>query len=93
MECRWYYGINDLTPSSRPCYRRRLELMFIVITRELFETDHISDNQIEAIVQKVKILPYDDWTRLSEEERDFTFFCDQFYSYKTSYLRPILGSR
>lgn len=58
--------------------------------RELFETDHISNNEIGAISQKVSILSYDAWTALSEEERDSSFFCDQFYSYKTGYLRPIL---
>lgn len=61
-----------------------------MIYRELFETDHISNNEVACISQKVTVLPYTDWTLLSEEERDFTFFCDQFYSYKTCYLRPIL---
>ena len=23
MECRWYYGINDMTASARPPYRKR----------------------------------------------------------------------
>ena len=31
MECRWYYAINDLTPSSRPCYRKRFEIDVIII--------------------------------------------------------------
>ena len=63
----------------------------LLINRELFETDHISNNVVESIVQKVTILSYDDWTQLSLEDQDTTFFCDQFYSYKTTYLRPILG--
>lgn len=68
-----------------------IKLEQVLINRELFETDHISNNVVESIVQKVIILSYDDWTQLSIEDQDSTFFCDQFYSYKTTYLRPILG--
>lgn len=60
--------------------------------RELFESDHISNNVLEAIVQKVPVLSLDAWSQLSESERDVKFFCESFFSTQTSYLRPLFGT-
>ena len=60
--------------------------------RELFESDHISNNVLEAIVQKVPVLSLDAWSQLSESEKDVTFFCESFFSTQTSYLRPLFGT-
>ena len=93
MECRWYYGINDITKSSRPPYRKRYSIFHIDITiSELFESDHISNNPVESIVDKVTILSPDEWKSLSEEEQNKQFFCEFFYSSKTTYIHPIYGN-
>lgn len=63
-----------------------------ICCRELFESDHISNNVLEAIVQKVSVLTLDAWSQLSESEQDVSFFCESFFSTKTSYLRPLFGT-
>lgn len=93
VECRWYYGTNDITKSSRPPYRKRYVYKCCwMICRELFETDHIINNPVEAIVDKVKVVSLEEWNSLSDEEKDKQFFCEFFYSSKTTYIHPIYGS-
>lgn len=91
MECRWYYGYNDLTASSRPAYRKRFSLPCAVTPRELFETDSISNNPLGSIVQKVSIYPYDEWATLAPSVQETSFFCQYFYSTKTTYLHQLYG--
>ncbi|KAK8789569.1 hypothetical protein WA171_001661 [Blastocystis sp. BT1] len=79
MECRWYYAINDIAQSSRPPYRKR----------ELFETDHVSNNPVESIVDIVNVVSPSEWESLSEEEKNRQFFCEFIYSVKTTYIHPI----
>ena len=43
-------------------------------------------------MQKVSVLSLDAWSQLSEEEQDVSFFCESFFSTKTSYLRPIYST-
>ena len=59
--------------------------------RELFETDHISNNPVESIVDKVSVVSPSEWESLSEEEKNHQFFCEFIYSFKTTYIHPIYG--
>lgn len=92
MENRWYYASHDIAASSRPPYRKRYTFFYGICCRELFESDHISNNVLEAIVQKVSVLTLDAWSQLSESEQNVSFFCESFFSTKTSYLRPLFGT-
>ena len=60
-------------------------------TRELFETDHVSNNPVESIVDTVSVLSPSEWESLSEEEQNRQFFCEFIYSVKTTYIHPIYG--
>ena len=91
METRWYYAVNDIRPSSRPPYRKRLPLRPHLTRSELFETDHVTNNPVESIVDKVSVLSLEEWKALSEEEKDKQFFCESFYSTKTGYIHPLYG--
>lgn len=91
METRWYYAVNDIRPSSRPPYRKRSSRFQILTYSELFETDHVSNNPVESIVDKVSVLSLDEWKELSEEEQNKQFFCESFYSTKTGYIHPLYG--
>ena len=91
METRWYYAVNDIRPSSRPPYRKRWSFHSILMRSELFETDHVTNNPVESIVEKVSVLSLEEWKALSEEEQDKQFFCESFYSTKTGYIHPLYG--
>lgn len=91
METRWYYAVNDIRPSSRPPYRKRLPFRPNLTRSELFETDHVTNNPVESIVDKVSVLSLEEWKALSEEEKDKQFFCESFYSTKTGYIHPLYG--
>ena len=62
-----------------------------VTPRELFETDSISNNPLGSIVQKVSIYPYDEWATLDSSVQETSFFCQYFYSTKTTYLHQLYG--
>lgn len=91
METRWYYAVNDIRPSSRPPYRKRSFRVYVLMCSELFETDHVSNNPVESIVDKVSVLSLEEWKELSEEEQNRQFFCESFYSTKTGYIYPLYG--
>ena len=93
MECRWYYAINDIAQSSRPPYRKSMFLYVGIRVRELFETDHVSNNPVESIVDIVNVVSPSEWESLSEEEKNRQFFCEFIYSVKTTYIHPIYGKR
>ena len=59
--------------------------------RELFETDHVSNNPVESIVDIVSVVSPSEWESLSEEEKNRQFFCEFIYSVKTTYIHPIYG--
>ena len=91
METRWYYAVNDIRPSSRPPYRKRSFRVYVLMCSELFETDHVSNNPVESIVNKVSVLSLEEWKELSEEEQNRQFFCESFYSTTTGYIHPLYG--
>ena len=43
-------------------------------------------------MDKVTILSPEEWRSLSEEDQNKRFFCEFFYSSKTTYLHPIYGN-
>ena len=59
--------------------------------RELFETDHLSNNELGAIVQSVSVVSHEKWLELPAEKRESCFFCDYFFSTKTNYIHPLYG--
>lgn len=91
MECRWYYGINDMSASARPSLSQAVVALFPFECRELFETDHLSNNELGAIVQSVSVVSHEKWLELPAEKRESCFFCDYFFSTKTNYIHPLYG--
>ena len=70
--------------------------MFLYVgirVRELFETDHVSNNPVESIVDIVNVVSPSEWESLSEEEKNRQLFCEFIYSVKTTYIHPIYGKR
>ena len=61
------------------------------VVSSVFETDHVSNNPVESIVDKVSVLSLEEWKELSEEEQNRQFFCESFYSTKTGYIHPLYG--
>ena len=59
--------------------------------RELFETDHLSNNELGAIVQSVSVYSHEKWLSLPAEAQESCFFCDYFYSTKTNYIHQLYG--
>lgn len=84
-------GTTTSLPPRVPHIASGFALPLTVTPRELFETDSISNNPLGSIVQKVPIYTYDEWVTLAPSAQETSFFCQYFYSTKTTYLHQLYG--